>query len=99
MISDQDVARYQRDGYIVVPGVLSAAEVAELQRVTEEFVQASRKATFRFLRDRRAEARQDFGGYRIYRVTNTPDTSSIPLADALAKDRPWPKSSKRSRSC
>ncbi len=42
MISDEDVARYHRDGYIVVPNVLSAQEVDELQRVTEEFVQASR---------------------------------------------------------
>ena len=45
MISDQDVARYQRDGYIVVPNVVSADEVASLQRVTDEFVQASRKAS------------------------------------------------------
>ena len=43
MISDQDVARYQRDGFIVVPDVLSAQEVADLQRVTDEFVEASRK--------------------------------------------------------
>ncbi len=43
MISDLDVARYQRDGYIVVPGVLSEQEVTELQRVTQEFVEASRK--------------------------------------------------------
>ena len=42
MISDQDVARYQRDGYLVVPDVLSAPEVAALQRVTDEFVKASR---------------------------------------------------------
>jgi phytanoyl-CoA hydroxylase len=45
MISDQDVARYQRDGYLVVPDVLTADEVAQLQRVTEEFVQASRKVS------------------------------------------------------
>ena len=45
MISDQDVARYQRDGYIVVPNVVSADEVANLQRVTDEFLQASRKAS------------------------------------------------------
>ena len=45
MISDQDVARYRRDGYIVVPDVLSADEVGQLQRVTEEFVQASRKVS------------------------------------------------------
>ena len=45
MISDQDVARYQRDGYIVVPDVVSAAEIDELRRVTDEFVEASRTAT------------------------------------------------------
>ncbi len=43
MIDDQDVARYQRDGYIVVPDVLSAQEVQELQRVTDGFVEASRQ--------------------------------------------------------
>lgn len=42
MISDADVARYQRDGFIVVPDVLSPAEVAELQAVTDEFVERSR---------------------------------------------------------
>jgi phytanoyl-CoA hydroxylase len=42
MISDADVARYQRDGFIVVLDVLSPAEVAELQAVTDEFVERSR---------------------------------------------------------
>ena len=45
MISDQDVARYHRDGYIVVPDVLSAQEVAALQRVTDEFVELSRNTS------------------------------------------------------
>jgi len=45
MISDLDVARYQRDGFIVVPDVLSAADIADLQRVTDEFVESSRQAT------------------------------------------------------
>ncbi len=36
---------------------------------------------------------------RSLSLSATPDTSSIPSADALAMDRPWPKSSKRSRSC
>jgi len=43
MINDLDVARYQRDGYIVVPDVLSAQDVQELRRVTDEFVEASRQ--------------------------------------------------------
>ena len=33
---------YRDHGYLAVPGVLSAAEVAELQRVTDELVDASR---------------------------------------------------------
>lgn len=45
MISDQDVTRYRHDGFIVVPDVLSAADVAELRLVTDEFVERSRKAT------------------------------------------------------
>ena len=31
--------------------------------------------TVRFLRSRRVEARADFGGYRVYRCTNSPDTT------------------------
>ena len=45
MISESDVARYRRDGYLVVPDVLGASEIADLRRVTEEFVQASRRVT------------------------------------------------------
>ena len=43
MVSDQEVALYQRDGFIVVPDVLSAQDVADLQRVTDEFAESSRK--------------------------------------------------------
>jgi hypothetical protein len=39
----------------------------------------SRAVTVRFLRNRRVEARPDFGGYRIYRCTNTPDTTTAML--------------------
>ena len=39
----------------------------------------ARAITVRFMRDRSAEARPDFGGYRIYRMTNTLDTSRAVL--------------------
>ena len=42
MISEQDVAFYNEHGYLVVPNVLSADDVAELRRVTEDFVEAAR---------------------------------------------------------
>ena len=42
MISDKDVETYRKRGYIVVPNVLSDEEVADLRRVTEEFVEGSR---------------------------------------------------------
>ena len=45
MISEQDVAFYEDNGYLVVPDVLSADEVAELRRVTEDFVEAARHVT------------------------------------------------------
>ena len=38
-----------------------------------------RAITVRFLLDRRAEARPDFGGYRVYRMTNSPDSSKAVL--------------------
>ncbi len=42
MISEQDVAFYNDNGYLVVPNVLSADEVAELRQVTEDFVESAR---------------------------------------------------------
>ena len=42
MISEQDVAYYRENGYLVVANVLSGAEVEELRRVTEEFVENAR---------------------------------------------------------
>lgn len=42
MISEQDVRRYREDGFIVVPNVLSAEEVAELRHVTDTFVENAR---------------------------------------------------------
>jgi phytanoyl-CoA hydroxylase len=38
MLSDAQRAQYARDGVIVVPDVFSAGEIAELRRVTDEFV-------------------------------------------------------------
>src|SRR5262245_20443333 len=39
----------------------------------------SRVLSVRFLRDRATEDRADFGGYRIYRMTNSPDSSRAVL--------------------
>ena len=39
----------------------------------------SRNLTVRFLRDRATEVRSDFGGYRIYRMQNSPDSSKAVL--------------------
>jgi len=39
----------------------------------------SRTLTVRFLRNRRVEARPDFGGYRVYRAIGTPDTAGMML--------------------
>jgi phytanoyl-CoA hydroxylase len=41
MLSETDLAAYRRDGFIVVPDVLSAAEVEMLRRVTDGFVRES----------------------------------------------------------
>jgi phytanoyl-CoA hydroxylase len=41
MLSNAQRAAYQRDGFIIVPEVFSPAEIAELRRVTEEFVRNS----------------------------------------------------------
>jgi len=53
--------------------------VGSLEPRSDSLVQKSRTVTVRFLRNRRVEARRDFGGYRIYRCTNTPDTTTAML--------------------
>lgn len=53
--------------------------VGSLEARTDSLSAKSRSVTVRFLRNRRAEARPDFGGYRVYRCTNTPDTTTAVL--------------------
>jgi phytanoyl-CoA hydroxylase len=45
MIDDADVRFYREHGYLVVPDVLGAAEILELRRVTERFVEDARSRT------------------------------------------------------
>src|ERR671910_553697 len=42
MISEQDVAFYRENGYLVVQDVLSRSEVEDLRRVTDEFIEKAR---------------------------------------------------------
>ena len=45
MLTAKQVQAYHDSGYLAVPGVLSSTEVAELQRATDELVEASRSVT------------------------------------------------------
>ena len=45
MLSAEQIAFYHRNGYLTVENVLSPAELAELRRVTDEFVERSRAIT------------------------------------------------------
>jgi ectoine hydroxylase-related dioxygenase (phytanoyl-CoA dioxygenase family) len=45
MLTGAQRASYDRDGFIVVPDVFSAEDIAELRRVTDEFVSASATVT------------------------------------------------------
>jgi hypothetical protein len=45
MLSQDQIETYRRDGFIVVEGVLSAAEVAALREVTDRFVERARSVT------------------------------------------------------
>ncbi|MBL8697863.1 MAG: phytanoyl-CoA dioxygenase family protein [Alphaproteobacteria bacterium] len=45
MLSKADVERYNRDGFIVVPNVLTAAEVEGLRKATDEIVEKARGVT------------------------------------------------------
>jgi hypothetical protein len=53
--------------------------VGSFQPLADSIRQEPRAITVRWLRDRRAEARPDFGGYRIWRVTNAPDSGQMVL--------------------
>lgn len=44
-LTDAQVADYQRDGFLVIPDVISADDIAELIAVTEEFTERSRGVT------------------------------------------------------
>jgi hypothetical protein len=59
----------------------------------ETLVAKPRTISLRFKRDRLAEARADFGGYRIYRVVGTPDTTRMQLIRRFSRnfgdDRTW----------
>ncbi|MXY99632.1 phytanoyl-CoA dioxygenase family protein, partial [Candidatus Poribacteria bacterium] len=45
MLTQEQCKSYEENGYIGVEAVLTAEEVADLQRVTEEFVEKSREVT------------------------------------------------------
>ena len=47
MLSKADVERYNRDGFIVVPNVLSESEVAGLRKATDEIIDKARGGTDR----------------------------------------------------
>ena len=54
----------------------------------DSVVSRARTTTVRWLRDPVAEARPDFGGYRIYRVFNSPDTSRLVLIRRFSLNQP-----------
>jgi hypothetical protein len=53
----------------------------------DSLVRRGRALTLRFLRDRRVEARPDFGGYRIYRVIQSADTTKMELIRRYSRQR------------
>jgi ectoine hydroxylase-related dioxygenase (phytanoyl-CoA dioxygenase family) len=44
-LTDEQIATYHRDGYVAVPALLDAAQVAALRQVTDRFVERSRAVT------------------------------------------------------
>ena len=45
MLTQEQIRFYHKNGYLGVEGVFSAEEIAELRRVTDEFVEKSRTVT------------------------------------------------------
>lgn len=85
-----------QDSSLVVPNRCVGRFVGPLP---DSVRQEPRTITVRFLRDRVAEAREDFGGYRIYRVTNTPDSTRMVMIRRFSRqagdERTWNFSSVR----
>jgi len=83
------------------PGAYQDSSLVDTRRCVGSFmapladsiVMRPRTVTLRFRRDRRAEARSDFGGYRIYRAVNYPDTSYMMLIRRYSRqvgdERTW----------
>jgi len=61
--------------------------------LADSIAERARTVTVRWKRDRRAEARADFGGYRIYRSIGSPDTSEMMLIRRFSRnsgdERTW----------
>jgi hypothetical protein len=55
------------------------------QAGADSIAERGRTITVRWLRDPAAEARSDFGGYRIYRVFNSPDSTRMTLLRRYSK--------------
>jgi hypothetical protein len=58
---------------------LTAPCLGVLRIRPDSLARQARTISIRFLRDRQVESRPDFGGYRIYRMINTPDPTHAVL--------------------
>jgi hypothetical protein len=74
-------------------GSFKGPRLSPLTNLPDTIRQQPRTLSVRFLRDRVAEARNDFGGYRIYRVQNSVDTTRAVLirrySRQLGDERTW----------
>ncbi|MCB9592988.1 MAG: phytanoyl-CoA dioxygenase family protein [Sandaracinaceae bacterium] len=77
------LASWDRDGYVELPAVLTAAEVAALnERLAERFARAARRAHLTSLPGLRELRRAAIGGFKLR------DRLLAPWAER-ARDRPW----------
>ena len=45
VLTEAQIAQYQRDGYVVVEDVLSPEQLAQVRQVTDDYVEGSRTVT------------------------------------------------------
>jgi hypothetical protein len=95
------VMAFPRIGVCAFPGIYQDASVSDplycISGSTSPFADSiqhvARAISVRFKRDRLAEARPDFGGYRIYRATNEPDSAKMILVRRYSRqpgdERTW----------
>ena len=87
MLNADQIEAFDRDGYLVVENVLTAGELEELRRVTDEFVERSRHVNSN---DETFDLEPGHSAHRpLCAASNTPSTSTRCLPNTPVMIESW----------